>query len=71
MTFVLLGHSANILFIFPIPCPSHHIFTTVIIKALIEKGHHVTMVSPYKIEEKLRNYREITIEGMTDYKESK
>lgn len=70
-TCVCLGYTANILVVFPIPCPSHHIFTTVLVKALVKKGHHVTMVSPYRMGEKLQNYKEIVVEGMVEYKEGK
>lgn len=73
LSFILVsfGYSANILFIFPIPCPSHHIFTSVLVKALIKKGHHITMVSPYRMEEKIQNYTEVIVDGMVEYKESK
>lgn len=68
---VCVAKAANILFVFPIPSFSHQILGDELVKALIKKGHHVTMASPYKIKGKLDNYTEIVIEGMLEFKESK
>lgn len=34
----------------------------VIIKELIQRGHEITLISPFKFDEKLENYTEIVIE---------
>lgn len=63
--------AANILVVFPIPSRSHQILGDEIVKALIKKGHHVTMASPYGMKEESENYTEIVLEGLVEYKESK
>lgn len=68
---VYLIDAANVLVIFPVPSFSHQILGNELVKALIKKGHHVTMASPYHMKEKLENYTEIVLEGMLEYKESK
>lgn len=67
---VCVVNTANILAIFPMPSVSHQILGDELVKALIKKGHHVTMASPYKMKEKLENYTEVVFEGMVEYKES-
>lgn len=62
--------TANILFVFPIPSRSHQIMVKELYKALIARGHHITMISSYPLEEKLENYTDVYIEGMLEYKES-
>lgn len=45
------GDGARILGIFPSASPSHHIVYQAIMKALVARGHHVTVVStdPLKV----------------------
>ncbi|XP_055606988.1 UDP-glucosyltransferase 2-like [Uranotaenia lowii] len=40
--------SANILCILPIPSPSHHIWNSVWMEALVERGHNLTVISADK-----------------------
>lgn len=68
---VYLADASNILAIFPVPSYSHQILGNELVKALIKNGHHVTLASPYHMKEKLDNYKEIILEGMVEYKESK
>lgn len=68
---VLQTHAANILFIFPLPSPSHKIPIHVLVKGLISRGHNVTLISPYTAEKKIDNYTEIILENVEEYKESK
>lgn len=42
---IQLVASSNILFISPVPSPSHHIFNRVLAVGLAEKGHNVTFLS--------------------------
>lgn len=65
------ANAANILAIYPTASPSHYILGTELMKALLKKGHHVTMVAPYKMSERLGNYTEIVLEEMAEYKKSK
>lgn len=75
-TFLLLAsildvNAANILFIFPVPSPSHQILGNELAKAAVKNGHHVTMITATPLGEKLQNYTEIVVEEMKEYKESK
>jgi hypothetical protein len=41
------SHGARILGVFPAPVPSHYILGNTLLKGLAEKGHDVTMISPF------------------------
>uniref|UniRef100_A0A182S9Q8 UDP-glucuronosyltransferase n=1 Tax=Anopheles maculatus TaxID=74869 RepID=A0A182S9Q8_9DIPT len=43
------------------PSRSHVIVQDALMKELARRGHHVTMVSPYKEPEQVPNYRKITV----------
>ncbi|XP_053657919.1 UDP-glycosyltransferase UGT5-like [Anopheles marshallii] len=43
------------------PSQSHVIVQDALMKELARRGHHVTMVSPYKESEQVPNYRKITV----------
>ncbi|XP_058053573.1 UDP-glycosyltransferase UGT5-like [Anopheles bellator] len=64
---VLLGSAADpvlgyrILGINTSPSRSHVIVQDALMKELARRGHHVTMVSPYKESEQVPNYRKITM----------
>lgn len=68
-TIVYNVHSANILGVFPLPSPSHHILGSALLKELAVKGHKVTMISPYPFEKKIENYTDIYLDGVLEYKE--
>lgn len=68
LTLVLLltlktAFSANILFISPLPSPSHHIWNRALAFGLVNKGHNVTLIGPDKDEKKPVNYHHIFLEG--------
>lgn len=65
------GNSARILGIFHVPSKSHHILASKLLKSLAEKGHEVTMISPYPFKNKIKNYRDIFIEEMLKFKEGR
>lgn len=70
--FVFWGNvagAAKILAIFHFPCKSHHILGSALLKALAKRNHEITMVSPFPLEEGVRNYEDIEITGVLDYKE--
>lgn len=50
-----------------LPGPSHFLMFKVFIKEMIEKGHHVTSITPYQFKEKLENYTEIYIDPVWSY----
>lgn len=60
---------AKILAIFHFPCKSHHILGSTLLKNLADRGHQVTMVSPFPFKEQIKNYRDVDITGMLEYKE--
>ncbi|KAG5332781.1 UDB17 glucuronosyltransferase, partial [Acromyrmex heyeri] len=55
ISLVTTSKPLSILLIEPLPSPSHHIWTTNLIKGLLRKGHHVHVVSTHetKIKDKL------------------
>lgn len=63
--------SENILLICTFPSKSHHILFEEIAKALVKRGHHVTMIAPFRVEEKLLNYKEICVEEILKWKKGK
>lgn len=70
LTFACSGDGANILGIFPLPSPSHHILGSALLKELAKRGHHVTMLSPYPFKKPVENYTDIFLDGMLEFKES-
>ncbi|XP_055910483.1 UDP-glycosyltransferase UGT5-like [Eupeodes corollae] len=53
------AHSYKILGIFPSMLKSHFFVGNSLMKGLAEKGHEVTMISPFPEKIKLKNYRDI------------
>lgn len=64
---VLSIDSYNILMVVTLPGPSHFLMFKVFIKEMIERGHHVTSITPYQYKEKLENYTEILIDPVWSY----
>ncbi|XP_065220400.1 UDP-glucosyltransferase 2-like isoform X2 [Planococcus citri] len=56
-----VAESAKILGIFPTRSRSHHSINQPIVKGLASKGHQVTIISPFKSNDNIPNYREILI----------
>jgi glucuronosyltransferase len=54
--------ASRILFLFPTPSKSHVIIARAVSTALAEKGHDVTLMSPFTSKSSLKNHREIHIE---------
>lgn len=65
------AYGANILFLFPLPSPSHKTPIKVLGEALVKRGHSVTLVSPYTLKVKSENFTEIILSGIEEYKERK
>ena len=53
--------AAKILVIFPFQAKSHSIMASALVKGLLNKGHHVTMITHNPEKEKLQNYTEIYV----------
>ncbi|EFA05873.2 UDP-glucuronosyltransferase 2B31-like Protein [Tribolium castaneum] len=56
--------SANILYVSPIPSPSHHIWNRALALGLVNKGHSVTLIGPDKDKVHPKNYSHIYMEGI-------
>lgn len=56
---VLGAHGANILGLFYSYSKSHHIMGEVIFKALAEKGHEITMLSPFPLKKPVPRYHDV------------
>lgn len=54
--------ASRILFLFPTPSKSHVIIARALSTALAEKGHDVTLMSPFTVKSSLKNHREIFLE---------
>lgn len=54
--------AAKILGLMPTPSPSHHIWNRVLMLALAERGHQVTVISPDPEKEPVANHTDIVIE---------
>lgn len=54
-----IGIASKVLFVFPTPSRSHMIVVQGLSKALAEKGHEVTVVSPFPMSKFMKNYRDI------------
>uniref|UniRef100_A0A023EW79 UDP-glucuronosyltransferase n=1 Tax=Aedes albopictus TaxID=7160 RepID=A0A023EW79_AEDAL len=52
--------SAKILGVFPTSSKSHYIVGSALMKALANKGHEVTVISPFPQQKPLKNYRDVT-----------
>ncbi|KAL3285483.1 hypothetical protein HHI36_000015 [Cryptolaemus montrouzieri] len=59
-----LTQSSNILGIFWTPTKSHHILGSALLQALAEKGHNVTMLSPYEDDVNIPTFRQKKLEGI-------
>ncbi|CAG9803451.1 unnamed protein product [Chironomus riparius] len=60
---------SRILFLFPTPSKSHMIIAHSLSRVLAEKGHNVTVVSPFPLSKSIKNHREIVIPFNTKAKE--
>ncbi|XP_055378296.1 UDP-glycosyltransferase UGT5-like [Condylostylus longicornis] len=60
-----ISYGHKILGLFPTVAKSHHIVGTALMEKLAERGHEITMVSPFKADSKLstlKNFRDVVIE---------
>lgn len=58
---------ANILLVFPVPTMSHHIIGEQLAKALTEKGHHTTIITPFRTKNKPANYNEVIVDEIIEW----
>jgi len=57
--FTSFTECSRILCLFPSPSRSHVIIATALLQELAEKGHEVTMLSPFPLDTPIKNYRDI------------
>ena len=56
-----VSQSAKILGLFPFPSKSHMAVNVAIVKELAERGHEVTVVSPFPEKSEIPNYKNIAL----------
>jgi hypothetical protein len=54
-----VSSASKILFLYPCPSKSHMVIVHALSTTLAERGHEVTVVSPYPLDNELKNHREI------------
>lgn len=57
---------AKILAVFPSPGYSQFILAERLMTELVRRGHDVTVISPYKPKEDIKNYRSILVDGLIE-----
>lgn len=59
IAFIACSNASRVLFLFPTPSKSHVIIVHSVSKTLAARGHEVTVVSPFPLDKKVKNHREI------------
>lgn len=59
--------ASRILFLFPSPSKSHLIVVKGLSTTLAERGHDVTVASPFPLDKPMKNYRDIKVEVAEDF----
>lgn len=54
----------RILGILPVPSKSHYYIGHNLLKGLAQQGHDVTVISPFKEEKPINNYKEVFLENV-------
>lgn len=63
------ANAERILGVFPVAAYSHYALGSRLMKALAEKGHEVTIITPYREKKPPKNYREVYLEGILELAE--
>lgn len=71
LVYAFAAKASNVLVVFPVPSRSHQILGDELVKGLLKKGHHVTMISPFGMKEKLDNYTDIAVGELLEFKKSR
>lgn len=70
ISFILLcvgvSESYKILGIFHTSSKSHYIAGGALMKGLAEKGHDVTVISPYPQDRPLKNFHDVAVQGVEE-----
>ena len=75
LTFLLIVcaqqcHSAKILMMYPSPSKSHLLIGQSVAKELAKRGHKITVVSSFPLDNQLENYRDIFIKPIDNFQDS-
>lgn len=70
VTILGICDGSKILGIFPVPSKSHYIIGEALLRGLAEKGHDVTMISPYTLDKPMKNYTDIVVNEVLELKEA-
>ena len=62
VTVMSVSESAKILGLFPMPSKSHTAVNVAIVKELAERGHEVTVVSPFPEKSEIPNYKNVALD---------
>lgn len=68
---IFLGEHCNgakILGVFPYPSKSHHILGKTLLKELANRGHEVTMISAFPLKDPPKNYKDVTLHRVMEWK---
>lgn len=65
-----IAEGAKILGIFHMPSYSHYQLGDSILKELAEKGHEVTVITPYAEKTPVKNFKSVVLTGTADEMES-
>lgn len=57
----------RILGVYPTPLKSHYYVGQRLMQGLAERGHEVTVMSPFKEKKRIKNYNEIFIDNSYDW----
>ena len=62
---IIKSYSLKILALLPVASKSHWIIGHEIVKSLVDAGHEATVLTPFPMENPIKNYEEIDISKMT------
>lgn len=68
---VIVNESYKILGVFHTSSKSHYIVGGALMRALAEKGHDVTVISPFPQDNPLKNFRDVTVPSIQRLEDSK
>ena len=61
------ANGLKILGVLPVASKSHWVIGHEVIKSLVDAGHEATVLTPFPLKDKIRNYEEIDISEMTKF----
>lgn len=71
LNLIPFNNGARILAIFQMPTKSHYILGTTLAKGLADRGHEVTLMTPYKPKDTHPKITDVFLEGVHEIMEGK